>query len=178
MNFALGLARLPGNELIQVVAVGAVSAEVLLIEEALDAAAQADLIRVLLETNWPAHFAMPATAQNQHGGSGNSSCNQTQGNFPTRLLFLSHPTEDHPIAGQTARPTLHSSSPGRRCSRKPRTKVSRFPEKYCDCPQTPVTYTVGVLCRLSQPWAGSDFRTQKGTCEPWPVSPNNECDSE
>src|SRR5215472_3015436 len=109
MYFVLGLALLPGNELVQIVAERPVSAKTLFVKQPLNAAAQAHLIGMLLEANRPTHFAMPATAQDQHRGSGNASCKQTQGNLPTRLLFLSHPTRP-PNRRATHRPVDHSSS--------------------------------------------------------------------
>jgi len=77
----------PGNQATEVVAVGSVGAESFLIKQALDAAAQANLIRVILEANRPTHFAVPATAKDHYSGCPQPSRNQTQRPQPTRLLF-------------------------------------------------------------------------------------------
>lgn len=59
----------PGDQTIQVVAVGAISAECALVEQALDTAIEADLVGAVLRTNWPAHFAVPAPSQDHHSGT-------------------------------------------------------------------------------------------------------------
>jgi len=51
-----------GHQAIEVVTVRTVSAEGLLIEKAFDAAAQANLIRAILEAHRPTHLAVPAAA--------------------------------------------------------------------------------------------------------------------
>jgi hypothetical protein len=79
---------IPGNQAIEVVAVGSVGAEGLFIEQTLDTAAQANLIRVILEPNRPTHFAVPATAKDHHSRSSQPSRDHTQRPQPTRLLFL------------------------------------------------------------------------------------------
>lgn len=50
-----------GNKAVQVVAVGTVGTEGFFIEQTLDTATQTDLVGVVLEANWPAHLAVPAT---------------------------------------------------------------------------------------------------------------------
>ena len=81
---------LPGDEPIQLVTVRTVGAECLFIEKPLDAAAEANLIRMLLVAHRPAHFAMPATAKNQHCSASYSRGYQTEGNLPAGLLFFCH----------------------------------------------------------------------------------------
>jgi len=51
----------PTDEAIQVIAVGPVAAEALLIEEPLDAASEANLVRVFVGANWPAHLLVPTS---------------------------------------------------------------------------------------------------------------------
>jgi len=77
-----------GNEAVEIVAVGSVGAEGFLIKQALDAAAQANLVRVILETDWPTHLAMPAPAKDHHSGGAQPRGDHAQGPQPTRLLFL------------------------------------------------------------------------------------------
>ena len=76
-----------GNQAIEVVAVGTVGAESCFIKQALDAAAQANLIGVILEANWPTHLAVPAPAKDYHSGSTQPGGNYAQRPQPTRLLF-------------------------------------------------------------------------------------------
>ena len=52
-----------GNQALQIVAIWPLSPKTLLVEKALDAAAQAHLIRVFLDAYGPAHVLVPATAQ-------------------------------------------------------------------------------------------------------------------
>jgi hypothetical protein len=80
--------EIPGDQAIEIVAVGSVGAEGLLIEQTLDAAAQANLIRMILEANRPTHLAMPAPAEDHHSSRAQPSSNHTQRPQPTRLLFL------------------------------------------------------------------------------------------
>jgi len=54
------------HQAIEVVTVGSVSAEGLLIKQAFDAAAQANLIGVILEADRPTHLAVPAAAEDHH----------------------------------------------------------------------------------------------------------------
>jgi hypothetical protein len=86
LGFELALRAILGDQAVQVVAVLAVCAEGLFIEEALDSAAQANLVRVILIADRPAHFTVPATAKNEHGCSGNPGCHDPKGNFPARFL--------------------------------------------------------------------------------------------
>ena len=60
---------IPGDEAIQIIGVGPVGTEGVFIEKTLDAATQANLVRVSLRTNRPTHPAMPATADHHNGGS-------------------------------------------------------------------------------------------------------------
>ena len=78
----------PGNQAIEVVAVGSVSAKGLLIKQTLDAASQANLIGMILETNRPTHLAVPAAAEYHYSSSTQPGRNYTQRPQPTRLLFL------------------------------------------------------------------------------------------
>jgi hypothetical protein len=64
----------PGDQTIEFIAVGTVSAELLFVEEALDAAGSAYLIRVLLGTDGPGHFSVPASAKEEDAGAGEASC--------------------------------------------------------------------------------------------------------
>lgn len=71
MGTGLGLQLTVSNavasyQAIEVVAVGSVSAKSLLIKQALDAAAQANLVRVILIAHRPTHLAVPATAEDHH----------------------------------------------------------------------------------------------------------------
>jgi len=61
----------PSKELLEVVAVGAISPKGILIEKPLDAAAGADLIGAALRAYRPAHLAVPASPKND-GGTGQS----------------------------------------------------------------------------------------------------------
>jgi len=53
-------------EAVEVVAIGSESSEGLFIKQAFDAAAQADLIGVILEAHRPTHLPVPAAAENHH----------------------------------------------------------------------------------------------------------------
>jgi hypothetical protein len=89
MNLILILtSSVPGNQPIEIVTIGSVRAEGLLIKQALDAAAQANLIRVILEANRPTHLAMPATTEDHYSSRSQPSSNHTQRPPPTRLLFF------------------------------------------------------------------------------------------
>jgi hypothetical protein len=89
-----GWSAIPGNQMIEVVAVGSVGTEGLLIEQALDAATQANLIGAILGPNRPTHFAVPATAEDHNSRSSQPSRDHTQRPQPTRLLFLfTHPPQ-------------------------------------------------------------------------------------
>ena len=79
--------RGPVNQAVQIVAVGTVRAESLFVEQAFDAAAQADLVGMLLQGDRPAHLAVPAAAKNHQSGPSHPCGHQTK-RCPTRLLFL------------------------------------------------------------------------------------------
>ena len=66
-----------GYQAIEVVTVRPVSAEGFLVEQPFDAAAQANLVGVILVADRPAHPAMPAAAKKHH-----SSGSQPGGNYP------------------------------------------------------------------------------------------------
>src|SRR4029077_15380922 len=55
----------PSGEFVQVIAERAIGAESLLIEQPLGAAAQANLIRISLPADRPAHLAVPAASERQ-----------------------------------------------------------------------------------------------------------------
>lgn len=71
------MALIPSDQPVQFVAERPISTEGSLVEQALDTATEADLVRVTLGTDRPAHLAVPAAAQNQYGSAGNSCRNQT-----------------------------------------------------------------------------------------------------
>ena len=56
------------NQLVEIVTVGSVGAECCLIKQALDAAAQANLIGVILKAHRPTHLAVPAAAKDHDSG--------------------------------------------------------------------------------------------------------------
>jgi hypothetical protein len=93
MNFILSSA-VPGNQAIEIVAVGSVGAEALLVKQAFDAAAQANLVRVILKANRPTHLSVPATAEDHDSSRSEPGRNYPQRPQPTRLLFLfTHPPQ-------------------------------------------------------------------------------------
>jgi len=75
------------DEFIEIVTIGSVGAEGLLVKETLDATAQANLIRMILEAHRPTHLAMPATAEDYDSSRSQPRRNYTQRPQPTRLLF-------------------------------------------------------------------------------------------
>jgi hypothetical protein len=82
------------HQAIEVVAVRSISAEGLLIKQAFDAAAQANLIRAILEAHRPTHPAMPTAAQEHHSSGSQPGGNYSKRPQPTRLLFLfTHPPQ-------------------------------------------------------------------------------------
>jgi len=82
------------HQAIEVVAVGSVSAKSLLIKQAFDAAAQANLVGVILEPHRPTHFAVPAAAEDHHSRRSQPGSNHAQRPQPTRRLFLfTHPPQ-------------------------------------------------------------------------------------
>ena len=60
----------PGDQAIEVVAIGAIGAESFLVEKPFDSAAQADLIGITLRAHGPAQFAVPAAPEEHHAGAG------------------------------------------------------------------------------------------------------------
>lgn len=78
----------PGNQAIQIVAVGSVGAERLLIKQTLDAASQANLIGMILKAYRPTHPAVPAAAKYHYARRPQTGRNYTQRPQPTRLLVL------------------------------------------------------------------------------------------
>jgi hypothetical protein len=95
VNSGLGFGRnlvpsrtVAGHQLIEVVTVRSVSAEGLLIEQAFDAAAEANLVGAILEANRPTHFAVPAATKDHYSGRPQTRGNHEQRPQPTRLLFL------------------------------------------------------------------------------------------
>lgn len=59
-------------EVIQIVAIRPISAESFFIKQAFDTAAQANLIGAVMEAHRPAHFAVPASAENDHASRAQS----------------------------------------------------------------------------------------------------------
>src|SRR6267378_4397082 len=57
----------PSGEFVQVIAERAIGGESLLVEQPLGAAAEANLIRISLAADRPAHLAVPAASERQHG---------------------------------------------------------------------------------------------------------------
>lgn len=66
-NFA-GSSPVARDQAAEVVTVRSVGAESFLIKQALDAAAQANLIGAILRADRPTHIAVPATAEEHHAG--------------------------------------------------------------------------------------------------------------
>jgi len=81
------LSALPCKEFLKIVAVGAISSERVLVEEALDAATRANLVSTALGTNRPAHLAVPASPKN-YGGPGETGRHQTHRPQPPQKLAL------------------------------------------------------------------------------------------
>lgn len=91
MDTGLGLrssSTVASHQAIEVVAVRSVGAEGLLIKQAFDAAAQANLIGVILETHGPTHLTVPAAAQDHHSSRSQPGGNHPYRPHPARLLFL------------------------------------------------------------------------------------------
>ena len=81
---SLVLGIFPSDQTIQIVAVRTKSPKFGFVEQTLDSASQANLVRVAHGTYWPAHLAMPATAEKDQGspcGTGS----QDSPLLPTRL---------------------------------------------------------------------------------------------
>ena len=60
----------------KVVAVGSVSLKRFFVEQAFNAATEANLVGISLRTDWPAEFTMPAAPENHHGGGSNAGGHQ------------------------------------------------------------------------------------------------------
>jgi hypothetical protein len=77
----------------EIVAIGSVGAEGLLVKQTLDATPQANLIGMILEAHRPTHLAMPATAEDYDSSRSQTRRNDSERPQPTRLLFhLTHCT--------------------------------------------------------------------------------------
>src|SRR5580698_10925662 len=84
----------PSDETGEIVAVGAVGAKIFLVEQALDAAAEANLVGIILSANRPTHPAMPTSAHHDHAETGQTGSKQPQRPPPSRLLdFFTHPPQ-------------------------------------------------------------------------------------
>ena len=82
MDCGLGMAfpdAVASHQAIEIVAVWPVGSERFLIKQAFDAAAQADLVGAVLEAHRPAHFTVPAAAENHHTGCAQSGGNYAEG---------------------------------------------------------------------------------------------------
>ncbi len=62
----------------EVVAKGTISAEGLLVKQALDTAGQADLVSAVILADGPTHAGMPAAAQHERRSPAQSCCTYTQ----------------------------------------------------------------------------------------------------
>ena len=83
----------PGDQAIEIVTVGSVGAESILIEEALDTTIEADLVGMVLGPDGPTHLAVPATSEYHYPGARQTCCQQAPRPQPTTLLLLTHFTE-------------------------------------------------------------------------------------
>jgi hypothetical protein len=81
------LSAIPSEKFLEIVTVRAKSPERILVEQALDAAARADLIGATLGANRPAHLAMPASSQDDRSTS-QTGRHQADRPQPTRTLAL------------------------------------------------------------------------------------------
>src|SRR5579864_7785687 len=72
------LGAIVSKQSLQIVAIGPETAEGVLIEQAFDAAAGADLVGASLRTDGPTHFAVPAAAE-QNGGARHTGREQSHG---------------------------------------------------------------------------------------------------
>ena len=96
------------HQAIEVVAIGSVSAKSLLIKQTLDAAAQANLVRVILIAHRPTHLSVPAAAEDHDSRRSQPGSNHAQGPQPTRLLFLvTHPRQPVIPSKSQAYPQSH-----------------------------------------------------------------------
>ena len=75
------------DEFTEIVAIGSVRAEGLLVKETPDATTEANLIGMILETDRPTHLAMPATAEDYDSSRSQPRRNDSERPQPTRLLF-------------------------------------------------------------------------------------------
>lgn len=66
------LRTFPGDKSAQIVAIGPIGTEVMLIKKAFDPAPEANLVGMVLRADGPAHFSMPASAKHYHRGAGQS----------------------------------------------------------------------------------------------------------
>jgi len=85
----------PCDEFLHLIAVGPVAAEFLLVEQALDPAPKAHLVRVVSLPDWPAHFRVPAAAQEEHCRTARPGGEQAERPRPARpapllLAFFGH----------------------------------------------------------------------------------------
>lgn len=67
----------PRDQAIEVVTIGAVSAESFLVKQTLDTAAEADLVGVTLGAHRPAQLAVPATAEQHHASTSQPGSQET-----------------------------------------------------------------------------------------------------
>src|SRR5689334_7384682 len=88
----------PGDQAIQVVAVGPVASEGLFVEKALNAAAHANLVRTVLNADGPAHLTVPAAPKNDDGSASDPGCKYAQRPQPTPfwLAFTHYREPRHP----------------------------------------------------------------------------------
>jgi hypothetical protein len=98
---AVLMLKVPGNQPIQIVAVGSVGAEISFIKQAFDAATDAGLVGVILLADRPAHIAMPAAAKHHQSGPCHARRHHAQRPSPTRLLFLFN-HRPQPVTGSKA----------------------------------------------------------------------------
>jgi hypothetical protein len=96
----------PSDEFVQVVAERTIGAESFLVEQTHGAAAQANLVRISLHANWPAHLAMPASAERHHGRCASQAACHDSGPPPAGFLefFWSFLLDwvGHHISGSTS----------------------------------------------------------------------------
>jgi len=79
------LGAIVSKQSLQIVAIGPVTAEGVLIEQAFDTARGADLVGASLRTDGPTHLAVPAATE-QNGGAGHTGGEQSHGPQPTGAL--------------------------------------------------------------------------------------------
>jgi len=81
------LRTIPSNKTLQLVSVGAIGLEGLLIKKPLDPTSQADLVGISLGTNRPTHLAVPASPQENDCHSRQPRGDNAEGPHPVFLLF-------------------------------------------------------------------------------------------